>query len=88
HVSSVRALIAPHAGISYSGAVAAATYRLIDRHTKQILILAPDHSGTSTGIALPALKQYQLPHSRLMVDNMAIQALAQQPLLQINNNPF
>ena len=43
-VAGVRALIVPHAGLSYSGSLAAACFRLLDRKkVRRIVLLAPSH---------------------------------------------
>lgn len=73
--STIRALIAPHAGISFSGDIAAAVYRLASRQTKRIIILAPDHSGKTDGIALPDFTRYAVPNGTLSLDMPLIKAL-------------
>jgi len=53
---SVRAVVVPHAGYVFSGAIAAHAYRTIaaDRPPESILILGVDHYGMSAGAALSA----------------------------------
>ena len=47
HMSGrLRALVVPHAGIQYSGRIAAAAYRLLeDEHFDSVLLLGPCHRG-------------------------------------------
>jgi hypothetical protein len=58
----VRAVVAPHAGYSYSGAVAAAVYRQLPYRTcKRIILLAPSHHADFKGIATLGYTAYKLP---------------------------
>lgn len=58
----VRAVIAPHAGYVYSGALAGQALRLIPADTRRVIILAPSHHVGFEGTSLPA---YQLFHNAL-----------------------
>ena len=50
------ALIVPHAGYQYSGAIAAAAYRLAQSMTiDRVIILGPSHFALFHGVALPPL---------------------------------
>jgi hypothetical protein len=50
---SVRAIIAPHAGYQYSGAVAGTAYRFIRRNPiRTVIIFAPNHFDPFQGIAV------------------------------------
>lgn len=54
----IRAIICPHAGIDYSGNVAAAAYRLLQKnYFRRVIILAPSHHAYFSGVGLPD-KQY------------------------------
>lgn len=85
---TIRALIAPHAGIRYSGSVTAGTYRLIDPTIQRVIILAPDHSGKTRGVALPTFNQYILPNGSLTVDTQLIQKLSQHELFNFDETVF
>ncbi len=61
-VGRVRAVIAPHAGYVYSGALAGQALRLVPADTKRVIILAPSHHVGFDGTSLPA---YQLFHNAL-----------------------
>src|ERR1051326_4750546 len=54
--------VTPHAGPAYSGCVAAAVYRAIQRlRPEQIVVLAFPHSGGLRGIAVPDVKAIATP---------------------------
>jgi AmmeMemoRadiSam system protein B/AmmeMemoRadiSam system protein A len=72
----IRALIVPHAGYRYSGTVAAAAYRLVDPSSiTTIIILAPSHYGTFSGIALPHFATYRIPTDDLQLAEDTITTL-------------
>lgn len=75
-------LIGPHAGLRFSGAVAAAAYApLRPQKVKRIFLLGPSHSGYFEGVALPApdLRAYATPLGELAIDQRAVAALRGQP---------
>jgi AmmeMemoRadiSam system protein B len=57
--STVQGLIAPHAALQYSGAVAAAVYRLVPQTIKRVVIMAPSHFLPLEGCALPLFTTYR-----------------------------
>ncbi|MCL5744154.1 MAG: AmmeMemoRadiSam system protein B [Acidobacteria bacterium] len=67
-------LIAPHAALPYSGAVAAAAYRLLD-HPKNVIVLAISHSRPLKGITAPLLTAYATPLGEIRVNRAAIREL-------------
>jgi AmmeMemoRadiSam system protein B/AmmeMemoRadiSam system protein A len=76
------AMIAPHAGLRFSGAVAAAAYRpLRDQELQRVFLLGPSHHGRYPGIALPApdLRAYATPLGELPIDLGAVGALRGRP---------
>ena len=63
----IRALIVPHAGYTYSGTVAAAAYRLLDKTAyTRIIVICPTHTTFFDGIALPTFKQYEMPSKKVV----------------------
>lgn len=76
--SSVRAMIVPHAGIQYSGTVACAAYLKLDPSTKRIIILAPDHHGLVSTIALPSTNNYAVPNGIITIDTSVIKGIVKQ----------
>jgi len=85
---SVRAVIVPHAGINYSGAVAAAVYRLAHNSIKTIIILAPDHAGKVKGVALPTFDSFGIPTGTLAVNTNVMKELSEQPFFNFNDEAF
>jgi len=57
----VRALVSPHAGYVYSGAVAAAGYRQIDPSTKTVILLGPSHRVPLKNASIPDVAAFQTP---------------------------
>jgi AmmeMemoRadiSam system protein B/AmmeMemoRadiSam system protein A len=72
----VRALIAPHAGYRYSGAVAGAAYRLLRGHKfNRVLLLGPSHHGSFHGLSIAAVTHYETPLGRIPLDLDAVRQL-------------
>jgi AmmeMemoRadiSam system protein B/AmmeMemoRadiSam system protein A len=67
-------LIVPHAGLAYSGAVAAAAYSRLD-HPKTVIVLAFSHERRMDGIATPALDAYSTALGEVHIDQDAVRAL-------------
>jgi hypothetical protein len=63
------ALIVPHAGYQYSGAVAASAYRqLRERPCGRIAILAPSHRRAFRGVAVLEADAFETPLGRVAID--------------------
>jgi hypothetical protein len=76
-VSGVRALIVPHAGLTYSGSLAAACFRLLDRKkVRRIVLLAPSHHMPFKGVILPSYSSYRLHSGVIPVDAKVVRELA------------
>eukprot|EP01103_Thecamoeba_quadrilineata_P017493 TRINITY_DN6233_c0_g1_i1.p1 TRINITY_DN6233_c0_g1~~TRINITY_DN6233_c0_g1_i1.p1 ORF type:complete len:297 (+),score=43.52 TRINITY_DN6233_c0_g1_i1:14-904(+) len=75
--NSVRAIIAPHAGYSYSGSTAAYAYKFLhSTNIKRIFLLGPSHhSYFETGGFSPA-SELQTPLGNLLVDRELIGELS------------
>jgi AmmeMemoRadiSam system protein B/AmmeMemoRadiSam system protein A len=67
-------LVVPHAGIQYSGAVAASAYRLLGGAEK-IVVLGFSHRRPLTGVYAPDIAAYSHPLGDLHVDKEAIARL-------------
>jgi len=71
-----RAIIAPHAGYQYSGAVGAHAYRQVSPVVvKRIFILGPSHHVRLSGCALSSLTKYKTPLYDLTVDQQVYNEL-------------
>jgi len=74
----VRAVIAPHAGYIYSGALAARALRLLPADTRRVIVLAPSHHVGFDGAALPGCEVFHNALGNLPLDTAACTALAGQ----------
>jgi len=78
----VLAGIAPHAGLRYSGGVAAALYAALrGQAVRRVFLLGPSHHVAFDGIALPApeVTAYGTPLGDLALDGEVVQALRGKP---------
>lgn len=79
-LTSVRAVIVPHAGYMYSGPVAAYAYRLLADQPKapaRILILGPSHRSWFPGVAAADVDGFRTPLGIQPVDRAYVRKLAQ-----------
>ncbi len=70
----LRALIAPHAAIQYSGVVAASAYRLLEQ-PKNVIVLGFSHRRALEGVVAPRLEAYRTPLGLLEVNRGALEEL-------------
>lgn len=73
-----KALIVPHAGYIYSGAVAAEAYDLLRPArgiVRRVVLLGPCHRVAVQGLALPGVDAFATPYGRLAIDKDAAQRL-------------
>ncbi|KAK0526831.1 hypothetical protein OC834_004665 [Tilletia horrida] len=76
-VPGCRAIIAPHAGYSYSGPAAAWAYRCIDTSgIKRVFVLGPSHHVYLDGCALSICDEYETPIGALPLDKPILKELA------------
>jgi MEMO1 family protein len=75
-----KALIVPHAGYAYSGAVAAAAFAALGEETTQairrVVVIGPSHHATFRGIAAPTADAFATPLGRVPVHLEALSGLA------------
>jgi AmmeMemoRadiSam system protein B/AmmeMemoRadiSam system protein A len=77
-----KALIVPHAGYVYSGAVAASAYaRLGDLrgHIRRVVLLGPAHRVHVRGLALPEAERFATPLGEIRLDREGMRHLADLP---------
>lgn len=77
-----KALIVPHAGYVYSGAVAASAYaRLGDLHgrIRRVVLLGPTHRVYVRGLALPEAERFATPLGEVPLDREGMQLLSELP---------
>lgn len=77
-----KALIAPHAGYIYSGAIAASAYAALKKvapHIHRVVLLGPTHRVAVHGLALPGVEVFSTPLGEVQLDMAAAQAIAHLP---------
>jgi MEMO1 family protein len=82
--ASPKALIAPHAGYVYSGAVAAtafATLKTGRQRISRVVLIGPAHYVAVRGIAVPTADAFETPLGRVPVDRDALSAIADLPFV-------
>ncbi|CAO3608443.1 unnamed protein product [Cunninghamella blakesleeana] len=77
-IKGVQAIIAPHAGYTYSGPTAAYAYKSVDvSNIKRVFILGPSHHVYINGCALSKCETYETPLGNLTLDREIINELYQ-----------
>ena len=82
-----KALIVPHAGYIYSGAIAAtayATLRTIASHIRRVVLLGPTHRVAVRGLALPGVDAFDTPLGRVTLDTAGARAIAHLPQVSVS----
>ncbi len=81
-------LIAPHAGIMYSGQAAAYAYSLLrGRSIRRVLLLGPDHRNAFHGVLATDKAYYETPLGLVPVETGIIEALARHlPVAHVKND--
>ena len=77
-----KALIAPHAGYVYSGAVAASAFAQLcgrGEHIARVIVIGPAHYVPVRGIALATAEAFATPLGRVSVDRDALAVVADLP---------
>lgn len=77
-----KAIIAPHAGYVYSGAVAASAYARLAparERIRRVLLLGPAHRVAFRGVACPSAERFATPLGHVPVDRAALAAIAELP---------
>lgn len=82
-----KALIVPHAGYIYSGAIAAtayATLQPIAARIRRVILLGPTHRVAVRGLALPGVEAFDTPLGRVMLDTAAARSIADLPQVTVS----
>lgn len=77
-----KAIIAPHAGHVYSGAVAASAYARVAQGGPQfsrVILLGPAHRVAFRGFALPSVEAFDTPLGPVRLDRQTLDRLAARP---------
>jgi AmmeMemoRadiSam system protein B len=75
-----KAIVVPHAGYQYSGAIAASAYARLKSHGNQIqrvVIVGPCHRVAFRGVALSSADVFSTPLGSIPVDLEAVKAISQ-----------
>ncbi len=79
------AVIAPHAGYRYSGAVAGYAYRALQARAadvRRVVLLGPSHRHPTRKVALPTEAVFETPLGPVALDEPFLAALAKDPLFE------
>jgi AmmeMemoRadiSam system protein B/AmmeMemoRadiSam system protein A len=69
--------VVPHAGLQYSGAVAAAAYRHFQRQQpRRVVVLGFAHRGGPAGVSIPDIDEYETPLGQVAADRATMERLA------------
>ena len=85
-----KAIIVPHAGYMYSGAIAANGYaplRGLRDGPRRVVLLGPPHRQPVSGFALPAAQGFSTPLGVVPVDGEAAETLRQLPDVVVDDRP-
>lgn len=81
-----KAIIAPHAGYIYSGAVAASAYARIKPargRITRVVLLGPAHRVGFRGLALASAEYFATPLGRIALDQTAVKKISRMPQVQV-----
>jgi MEMO1 family protein len=84
-----KAVIAPHAGYIYSGAIAGAAYAQLAPGrgvVERVVLIGPAHRAPGTGIALSSADAWDTPLGRVEVDRAARDELASVPGVAVDDS--
>jgi AmmeMemoRadiSam system protein B len=82
-----KALIVPHAGYVYSGAIAASAYASLEKispQIKRVVLLGPTHRVSVRGLALPGSDTFATPLGTLQVDLAAAESISHLPQVLVS----
>ena len=85
-----KAIIAPHAGYIYSGAVAASAYALLGEcrgEIERVVLLGPSHRVPLRGMAVPSVDAFMTPLGTVALERSAIERLSALPAVQVADAP-
>ncbi len=83
-----KAVIVPHAGYAYSGAVAASAYAAIgplQGTIRRVVLIGPSHFKAFAGIAAPSADLFATPLGAVAVDKEGVDALVEKGLVVIDD---
>lgn len=84
---SPKAVIAPHAGLVYSGPIAGSAFRCFSaeaREIRRVILLGPAHRMAVEGVALPGQEAFETPMGIVPVDQELVERISDLP--QVTSN--
>lgn len=86
---TVRGVVAPHAGLVYSGPVAAHAFEACRRtDVHRVVLVGPSHHHAFRGLKVPRASAFATPLGRVEIDGAAIDRLARHPDVSRDDAPF
>ena len=79
-----KAIIAPHAGLIYSGAIAASAYsRLLQTHdtVTQVILVGPSHRVSFNGLAISKAESFSTPLGEIAIDFASVNKISSLPFV-------
>jgi len=70
-----KAVIAPHAGIVYSGPIAASAYAHVDPGISRVVVVGPAHRVPFHGVAVPTVEAFSTPLGDVPIDGATLDDL-------------
>ncbi len=83
-----KALIAPHAGYTYSGPIAGTAYAQLASAAdcvRRVVLLGPAHRVPVRGMAVPSVDAFQTPLGPVPIDIEAVAALGELPFVEMSD---
>jgi AmmeMemoRadiSam system protein B len=87
--NSLKAVIAPHAGYSYSGPIAASALAPLARDKgviRHIVLIGPSHRVPFQGLAIPSSEAFATPLGKICIDTESCESLLALPQVQVLDN--
>ncbi len=81
---TAKAVIAPHAGYTYSGGVAGAVYASV-RLPRKFVILCPNHTGLGAPVSIMSQGEWETPLGRVEIDSHLAHCIRQQSFIVQEN---
>jgi AmmeMemoRadiSam system protein B len=79
-----KAIIAPHAGLIYSGAIAASAYsRLLQAHdtVTRVILIGPSHRVSFNGLAISKAESFSTPLGKIAIDFASVNKISSLPFV-------
>ena len=83
-----KAIIAPHAGLIYSGPIAATVYaslQSVSEKITRVLLLGPSHRVYLKGLALSSADYYETPLGKIEIDQKACEPIRDLPQITVSD---